>query len=332
MKNLSSTTRGELSISLSSSFDKMDINMIKIECDPSVPKKMDKPIMELEMEEDSSTYTDDDKSVMSEPEDCVRHQRDESDAGESESDLESGTEQEEKSSWDPLEPNSSFDDDSSIKRHFFVAKIEDAAARSAGPLPPTSSNIGEVRRFEHKDSIVVGFDRPTPLPSDMRKLSKRRSILKTSSSCSETSCSSQKKNRIDFKDVVIREYSITLGDHPNCSIGPPISLDWEFEEFHPLALDEYESVRGRRRNLRQMLLNYYHRKHLFEHVLGFSKEEIKKAQKDVHKVKRQREITRTFLPVRKVEEVAESASRKWKRNVLKKKVVEKSNSEASVAA
>jgi hypothetical protein len=60
-----------------------------------------------------------------------------------------------------------------------------------------------------------------------------------------------------FHEVLIRNYSQTIGDNPSVSYGPPISLDWDYEEVEPISLEEYEKSRGPRRNTRQMMLNYY---------------------------------------------------------------------------
>lgn len=37
------------------------------------------------------------------------------------------------------------------------------------------------------------------------------------------------KKRVSFSNVEVREYGCTVGDHPMCSDGLPISLDWSHE-------------------------------------------------------------------------------------------------------
>ena len=54
---------------------------------------------------------------------------------------------------------------------------------------------------------------------------------------------------VQFGQVEIREYSITVGDNPSCSSGCPISLDWCYDEnLIQLPLDQFEKCRveGRR--------------------------------------------------------------------------------------
>lgn len=62
------------------------------------------------------------------------------------------------------------------------------------------------------------------------------------------------KKSVKFDAIHFRNYSQTLGDNPSCSYGPPISLDWSYEEGGEVELDEYERERPPRRKLRQMML------------------------------------------------------------------------------
>lgn len=49
---------------------------------------------------------------------------------------------------------------------------------------------------------------------------------------------------VQFGQVEIREYSITIGDNPSCSSGCPISLDWNYDEhLVQLSLDQFEECR-----------------------------------------------------------------------------------------
>ena len=97
------------------------------------------------------------------------------------------------------------------------------------------------------------------------------------------------------------------------SYGPPISLDWEYEQLPELDLDLYESNRGKRRGMRQMMMNYYQRKNLLTWRYGITEEELKKAEKEANKVKRGRSLTKAFLPLQKVEDMVQSVGRKTKR-------------------
>mmetsp|Transcript_26340 Transcript_26340/g.37103 ORF Transcript_26340/g.37103 Transcript_26340/m.37103 type:complete len:289 (+) Transcript_26340:172-1038(+) len=118
---------------------------------------------------------------------------------------------------------------------------------------------------------------------------------------------------VSFKDVQIRDYDLTIGDNPSVSYGPPISLDWEYEERSPLCINEYESSRQPRRSLRQMGLNYYERINILSHTYGYSEEDLKLAKKETKKVKKQRSLTRALVKLHMVEDFVESAGRKAKR-------------------
>jgi hypothetical protein len=118
-----------------------------------------------------------------------------------------------------------------------------------------------------------------------------------------------------FKDVWIREYDQTVGDNPCVSYGPPISLDWDYEEFESVTLDEYEGNRGQRRTLRQMILSYYQRRNLLAWQYGVSEQELKLAKHKANKCKSQRSMTNFLIPVMMVETALESARRKAQRAV-----------------
>jgi hypothetical protein len=117
------------------------------------------------------------------------------------------------------------------------------------------------------------------------------------------------QHRVSFGVVRIRSYTQTLGDNPSVSYGPPIQLDWEYEEHSSVPLDTYESNRGRRRSLKQLVLNYYHRKNILFWQYGVSEEDLKKAKKEANKIKLKRVITRSLLPIMPVESAFENASR-----------------------
>ena len=122
-----------------------------------------------------------------------------------------------------------------------------------------------------------------------------------------------KKKQVSFCDVQFRTFDQCIGDNPSVSYGTPISLDWNYVEHPPLSLDAYELSRPPRRKLRQLLLNYYHRRNRLMHHFGVSEEELKDAQKQADKVKRDRAMTRVFLPASFLEAAVESAKRKTRK-------------------
>ena len=143
--------------------------------------------------------------------------------------------------------------------------------------------------------------------------SKHKSILKKSDSSSALLTRNSFSKHVSFSDVQIRGYDITIGDHPDCSMGPPISLGWDFYQYPSINLEQYEIYRPPRRTLRQLMLNYYQRMYILEQSVVLSKEDIKVAVRNVKKAKLQRKCTRLFLPIWRLEDIAQSAKRKMKR-------------------
>lgn len=126
--------------------------------------------------------------------------------------------------------------------------------------------------------------------------------------------------RVHFGDMRIRNYSQTIGDNPSVSYGTPIALDWDYEELvPPILIDDYESVRGARRSARQMMLNYYHRRNILHYAYGYSEQQLDQAEKCTNKFKRQRALTKYFLPCSVLEDLLTSIVRKANRHILKQK-------------
>jgi hypothetical protein len=124
-----------------------------------------------------------------------------------------------------------------------------------------------------------------------------------------------RKSNVRFEQVRIREYEQTLGDNPSVTYGPPITLDWLFQEMEPISLEAYEAHRSPRRSLQQMCLNYYQRRNLLMWIYSLEESALKKATKEAERCKRERAITKYFLPYSKVEDFVTSAGRKVKRFV-----------------
>lgn len=192
---------------------------------------------------------------------------------------------------------------SSIIKAYDPAQISVNTKRGAWmKLKPPSSSGGLGERCR---SV------PVKLPSQQEQEQQQQEPSKPSS-C--TSVGEAPRRRVSFVAVQIREYQQTVGDNPSVSFGPPVSLDWPFMQRDALAVDLYEATRaGRRRSLRQMMLNYYHRKNLLSHVCGATEAQLVAAQKAAERVKRQRATTKALLGVSKLEEVWQAATRKTKK-------------------
>eukprot|EP00542_Grammatophora_oceanica_P015905 CAMPEP_0194036700 /NCGR_PEP_ID=MMETSP0009_2-20130614/9067_1 /TAXON_ID=210454 /ORGANISM="Grammatophora oceanica, Strain CCMP 410" /LENGTH=302 /DNA_ID=CAMNT_0038678569 /DNA_START=117 /DNA_END=1025 /DNA_ORIENTATION=+ len=149
---------------------------------------------------------------------------------------------------------------------------------------------------------------------DMVSIRRRSSLSSSvSSAASEPGVQKRRSSKVGFGDIKVREYTQTIGDHPSVSYGPPITLDWHYEEKDDMTLDDYELARAPRRSLRDMCMNYYQRKNRLMALYGHSEAELKQAKRDAERMQRQRAVTKAFLPWSMLEDAVESAARKTKR-------------------
>jgi hypothetical protein len=193
---------------------------------------------------------------------------------------------------------------------------ENSASVGVGAIR-TSRRTASIIKFTPLEEIPVKEGRFTWLQLPKPDMSKIKSLsVPCAGMNTNTLTEAQARRRstgVVFHEVQIRCYEQTIGDNPSVSYGPPISLDWAYEEVEPINLDEYENSRGPRRNTRQMMLNYYNRKNLLTWRFGATEEEMKAAEKEVKKIKSQRSLTKAMLPAQKLEEVIQSIARKTKR-------------------
>jgi len=156
---------------------------------------------------------------------------------------------------------------------------------------------------------ILKKESSTSLPSSPKgKCKKQVNIKRTSSS-------------VSFNSITIREYDLTLGDHPDCSWGPPLSLDWDFDEVHEGCVIQYEEQRAPKRKPRQMVQSSIRRKAYLKSI-GYTDEDIEVATKNVGAARTKRFLTRKAVSVIPLESAFESACRKFKR-VLSKTAKEK---------
>ena len=119
---------------------------------------------------------------------------------------------------------------------------------------------------------------------------------------------SKPKRTVSFHKIEFRNFHRTLGDHPS-SRGAPVTLSWQYDPSHPtLSIEDYETYRPPRRSRSQIYMSSYHREEILmdENV---SRAAIRKAKKEVSKVREQRQKTVETLHKAQVEEAMESAKR-----------------------
>ena len=122
---------------------------------------------------------------------------------------------------------------------------------------------------------------------------------------------------VGFKNVDIREFKMTLGNHPSATSGPPVMLDWEAcPKEHVIDLDSYERGRRPRRSRRQLKLSLQQRHNILVKEQGFAFDEVKHAWQEALEIRKQRKETlERGLALMKLDEVWESTCRKFNRLV-----------------
>jgi hypothetical protein len=122
---------------------------------------------------------------------------------------------------------------------------------------------------------------------------------------------------VQFKEVDIREFKMTLGNHPSATSGPPVMLDWDCKPpSNVVDLNTYEKARLPRRSRRQLKLSLQERHNILVKQSGFTFEEVKGAWQEALEIRKQRKETlERGLAFMKWDEVWESTCRKFGRLV-----------------
>jgi hypothetical protein len=124
------------------------------------------------------------------------------------------------------------------------------------------------------------------------------------------------KRTVSFSQLEIKEFKMSLGDHPCSSTGPPVMLDWGSQPTleRVVSLDEYERMRSPRRKRNKLRLSYRERKSVLEDQQGFTTEEVNQAWAEAIKIRQQRHETLKRSPfMNTLDDVYESWQRKCHR-------------------
>ena len=109
-------------------------------------------------------------------------------------------------------------------------------------------------------------------------------ISSTGSVSGSTSSSSCHKKHVSFTALHIREHSVILGDHPCCTAGFPVTLDWTVEKEQCWDLEEYEATRERRRSRSEMILSREDRCAMLQDVIPQC--DVRRVQRQLHRERR----------------------------------------------
>lgn len=116
--------------------------------------------------------------------------------------------------------------------------------------------------------------------------------------------------RVSFANLEVRQYPIILGDHPDCSNGPPVTIGWEYEHCGNIDVTAYESIRRKRRSSYDLGIPLRVRDRILRTSSGHTDKELRNAIAEVRRVRRQRIRTRNRLYLSHVEEKVQSMGRK----------------------
>ena len=116
------------------------------------------------------------------------------------------------------------------------------------------------------------------------------------------------KRSVSFDRIDIREYQRTVGDNPSVSSGPALSLAWDYSDSVRSTVDNYESERGSRRKMMEMVVPRFERELLLKDS-GVSRKEMAQCVRTINHIKAKRRQTVNNLKMSKMEENWEGVTR-----------------------
>lgn len=217
-------------------------------------------------------------------------------------------------------------------------------ARSTRTKPPTEEcgrccgqnsvsfhQVVNVRSFRPEGASP---DSLKPLPNPLSNLFRNKEgnaavdttsrLAATKSKC-RCSChgarSAHRIRSVRFGEVSVRSFDRTIGDNPAVAIGTPISLDWTFIQQDPMGIDDFEAIRNDRRKkdenpsitLRRLNLSYHQRRSILKFYGGLTEEEIDETEKEMNRIRRQRNVTALVSNFWRVEDAMHTIGRRVKR-------------------
>jgi hypothetical protein len=88
-----------------------------------------------------------------------------------------------------------------------------------------------------------------------------------------------------FANVEVREYAVTVGDHPCCTMGCPLTLDWDYSVARSTSVEDYESQRGPRRSRDELKTTAPERMRLLSEDAGLSDGELRRATRKLFRAR-----------------------------------------------
>jgi hypothetical protein len=94
------------------------------------------------------------------------------------------------------------------------------------------------------------------------------------------------KKSVSFASLDIRSYSVTIGDHPCCVSGCPLTLDWDYTvESSNLSIDLYEASRSPRRSRKELRTTSEQRHQILSEDHGVSDGDLRRSQRQLFRAR-----------------------------------------------
>jgi hypothetical protein len=119
---------------------------------------------------------------------------------------------------------------------------------------------------------------------DFEDISNALNLMESWNNCNNGS-NHMPRRSVRFGRAVVREYALTVGDHPICQDGLALSLDWNHADEKVYDIDDYEYHRHRK-NLRKgskrktNRLDYWQRREILQRVGSFSNKELSRIERE----------------------------------------------------
>lgn len=194
------------------------------------------------------------------------------------------------------------EDDEHLVDSLYHDTKETALATSSSPLGHAplsygqSSNLCYPIRYDCAPGLILSDSEDSSFAScgadeffDLEEISSHLNLIENW----------QKLNRrVRFGSARVREYGITVGDHPICRDGLALSLDWCHAKEKVYDIDDYELLtrqresqrKGIRRRRRVSKLDYWQRREILTSVGSFTNADLARMER-----RRNQEAVREFL-------------------------------------
>lgn len=93
---------------------------------------------------------------------------------------------------------------------------------------------------------------------------------------------------VRFTSVTVREYTMTLGDHPEVRRGHPVALGWEYDEYKPVPVDQFEVNHPMRRPLARLRISPEKRLEYLRNQCGVPWCDLKAARQEIVRTQKRR--------------------------------------------